>query len=67
MDLRFGWRAWLEPPLVLGGTTWLAWVLPELWGAPRLEMLLPSVWVFLPYLLLMIFLGGGQEELGCRG
>ena len=57
----------LRPRLVLGGTTWLAWVLPELWGAPRLKMLLPSVWVFLPYLLVMIFLGGGQEELGWRG
>jgi len=67
LDLRFGWRAWIAPPLVLGGTTWLAWVLPELWGEPRLEMLLPSVWAFLPYLLLMIFLGGGQEELGWRG
>jgi membrane protease YdiL (CAAX protease family) len=66
-DLRFGWKAWLAPPLVLGGTTWLAWILPELWGAPRLRMLLPSVWVFIPYLLLMIFLGGGQEELGWRG
>jgi len=41
--------------------------LPELWGEPRLEMLLPSVWVFLPYVLIMIFLGGGQEELGWRG
>ncbi len=66
-DLRFGWRAWLAPPLVLGGTTWLAWRLPELWGEPRLKMLLPSAWAFLPYLLLMIFLGGGQEELGWRG
>ena len=66
-DLRFGWWGWLAPPLVLGGTAWLAWILPELWGAPRLEMLLPSMWVFLPYLLLMVFLGGGQEELGWRG
>lgn len=66
-DLHFGWWGWLAPPLVLGGTVWLAWILPELWGEPRLEMLLPSVWVFLPYLLLMIFLGGGQEELGWRG
>ena len=66
-DLRFGWLAWLAPPLVLGGTTWLAWILPELWGVPRLKMLLPSVWAFLPYLMMMIFLGGGQEELGWRG
>ena len=67
LDLRLGWLGWLAPPLVLGTTTWLAWILPELWGAPRLKMLLPSVWVFPLYLLLMIFLGGGQEELGWRG
>jgi uncharacterized protein len=67
LDLRFGWLAWLAPPLVIGTTTWLAWILPELWGAPRLKMLLPSVWAFPPYLLLMIFFGGGQEELGWRG
>lgn len=66
-DLRLGWWGWLAPPLVLGGTAWLAWILPELWGEPRLEMLLPSLWVFLPYLLLMVLLGGGQEELGWRG
>lgn len=30
-------------------------------------MLLPSVWAFPPYLILMILLGGGQEELGWRG
>ncbi len=67
LDLRFGWWGWLAPPLVLGATTWLAWILPELWGAPRLPMLLPAVWTFAPYLLLMVFLGGGQEELGWRG
>ena len=67
LDLRFGWQAWLAPPMVLGGTTWLAWILPELWGVPHLQMLLPSAWAFLPFLLLMIFLGGGQEELGWRG
>ncbi len=67
LDLRFGWRAWIAAPLVLGGTTWLAWVLPELWGEPRLAMLLPSAWALLPYLLVMILIGGGQEELGWRG
>ncbi|MDO8963956.1 MAG: type II CAAX endopeptidase family protein [Coriobacteriia bacterium] len=67
LDLRFGRWGWLLPPLVLGVTTWLAWILPELWGAPRLPMLLPSVWVFPPYVLAMVFLGGGQEELGWRG
>jgi membrane protease YdiL (CAAX protease family) len=67
LDLRLGWRAWLLPILVLGGSTWIAWKLPELWGEPRAEMLLPSVWIFPPYVLLMILLGGGQEELGWRG
>lgn len=67
LDLHFGWQAWLLPILVLGGSTWLAWALPELWGAPRLNMLLPSLWVFPPYVLFMMVLGGGQEELGWRG
>lgn len=67
VDLRLGWQAWLVPVVVMGASTWLAWILPELWGAPRLEMLLPSGWVFPPYVLLMILLGGGQEELGWRG
>lgn len=67
LDLRFGWWGWLAPPLVLGATTWLAWLLPDMWGAPHLPMLLPAAWTFAPYLLLMIFLGGGQEELGWRG
>ena len=30
-------------------------------------MLVPSIWVFIPYLFFMIFLGGGQEEFGWRG
>ncbi len=67
LDFRLGWRAWLVPILVLGGSTWLAWMLPELWGEPRVEMLLPSLWVFPPYVAIMILFGGGQEELGWRG
>jgi uncharacterized protein len=67
LDFRFGWKAWLIPILVYGISTWVAWILPELWGEPRLKMLLPSVWTFPPYILIMILLGGGQEELGWRG
>jgi CAAX protease family protein len=29
-------------------------------------MLFPPSWMFFPYILLMIFLGGGQEEFGWR-
>ena len=67
MDFRLGLKAWLVPIVVFAGSAWLAWFLPELWGEPRLAMLLPSIWVFPPYILLMVFLGGGQEELGWRG
>jgi uncharacterized protein len=67
LDFHLGWRAWLIPIIVLGASTWIAWRLPELWGEPRLQMLLPSAWIFPPYLLLMVLLGGGQEELGWRG
>jgi membrane protease YdiL (CAAX protease family) len=67
LDFRLGWRAWLIPILVLGVSTWVAWKLPELWGEARVEMLLPSAWLFPPYVLGMILLGGGQEELGWRG
>ncbi|MBK6429818.1 MAG: CPBP family intramembrane metalloprotease [Anaerolineae bacterium] len=42
-------------------------MLPELWGEPRVDMLLPSLWAFPPYVLFTILLGGGQEELGWRG
>lgn len=66
-DLGLGWKAYVYPVLILGGSTALAWVIPELFGEPRLPMLVPSVWVFIPYLLIMIFLGGGQEEFGWRG
>ena len=67
LDFRLGWKAYLSPLLILGGSTFVAWFLPELFGAQRLPMLLPSIWVFIPYLLIMIFLGGGQEEFGWRG
>ncbi|HEX9252894.1 MAG TPA: CPBP family intramembrane glutamic endopeptidase, partial [Ignavibacteriaceae bacterium] len=45
----------------------IAWFSPELFGEERLPMLLPSLWTFIPYLLIMILLGGGQEEFGWRG
>jgi membrane protease YdiL (CAAX protease family) len=67
LDLRLGWRAYLFPFLILGGCTAIAWFFPEIYGKERLPMLLPSIWFFIPYLLMMIFLGGGQEEFGWRG
>ncbi len=67
LNLRLGWKAYVFSFMILGITTWIAWILPEYFGEERLPSLLPSVWFFIPYLILMIFLGGGQEEFGWRG
>jgi hypothetical protein len=67
LDFRLGWKAYIFPILIFGGSTFIAWFSPELFGEERLTMLLPSAWTFIPYLLIMILLGGGQEEFGWRG
>ncbi|HAH57569.1 MAG TPA: CPBP family intramembrane metalloprotease, partial [Bacteroidales bacterium] len=67
LDLHLGWKGYIMPVIILGSSTFIAWFLPELFGEKRLPMLLPSVWVFVPYVLIMMFLGGGQEEFGWRG
>jgi membrane protease YdiL (CAAX protease family) len=67
LDFRLGWKAYILSILIFGGSTFIAWIFPELLGYERLPMLLPSVWLFIPYLLVMILLGGGQEEFGWRG
>ncbi len=67
LDFNLGWKAYIFPVIIFGGSTFIAWFFPELIGEKRLPMLLPSVWLFIPYLFLMILLGGGQEELGWRG
>jgi uncharacterized protein len=67
LDLHLGWKAYIFPIIIFGGSTFIAWFLPELFGEKRLSMLLPSIWTFIPYLLFMILLGGGQEEFGWRG
>jgi membrane protease YdiL (CAAX protease family) len=66
-DLNLGWKAYILPVIIFGGSTFIAWFLPELCGEKRLPMLLPSIWIFIPCLLFMIFIGGGQEEFGWRG
>ena len=67
LDFRLGWEAYVFPIIIFGGSSFIAWFFPELFGEERLPMLLPSVWLFVPYLLIMILLGGGQEEFGWRG
>ncbi len=67
LNLKFGWKVWAGIFLVLCTTTAAAWYIPELFGQPRLPMLLPGIYVFPVYWLMMVFLGGGQEEIGWRG
>ena len=66
-SLRFGWKVWAAIFLILGLSTIAAWFIPELFGAPRLPMMLPNILIFPLYWLLMVFFGGGQEEIGWRG
>jgi uncharacterized protein len=66
-SLRFGWKAWTAIFVVLGALNVIAWYAPELLGDVRLPMLLPTAAVFPIWWLLMVLLGGGQEEVGWRG
>jgi|SRR5688572_10048481 len=67
LDFNLGWKAYIIPIIIFGGSTFIAWFFPELIGENRLSMLLPAVWIIIPFSLFMIFLGGGQEEFGWRG
>jgi len=67
LDFRLGWRVWVLGPVLLTIVSVAAWFVPELFGQTRLESLLPSPWVLPVYFLIMVLLGGGQEELGWRG
>lgn len=66
-NLKFGWKVWVIVFSVLGFSTAISWFIPELFGESRLPMLLPNFYIFPIYWLIMVFLGGGQEEIGWRG
>jgi uncharacterized protein len=67
LSLRFGWKVWASMFVVLGSLSAVAWYIPELFGHDRLPMMLPNIYVIPIWWLLMVFLGGGQEEVGWRG
>jgi uncharacterized protein len=67
LSMRFGWKVWLSIFIVLGCVNLTAWYIPELFGYDRLQMLLPTIYVFPIVWLFMVVLGGGQEEIGWRG
>ena len=67
LSLNFGWKVWLSIFLVLGIPYIIAWAIPEFLGEERIQTYLPNIYIFPIYLLIMVFLGGGQEEIGWRG
>ena len=66
ISLKFGWKAWISMFAILGGAYFAAWIIPEFFGENRVSPFIP-IYIFPIYLLLMIFIGGGQEEIGWRG
>jgi len=66
-SLKFGWKIWLSIFIVLGIAGIIAWIIPEYLGEDRVQTYLPSVYIFPLYVLMMVFFGGGQEEIGWRG
>ena len=67
LSLKFGRKVWLSIFLVLGLSYFIAWIIPEFFGKERIPSFLPNYYIFPIYLLLMVFFGGGQEEIGWRG
>jgi len=67
LSLKFGWKVWVTIFSILGLSAAISWFIPELFGESRLPMLLPNIYIFPIYWVVMIFLGGGQEEIGWRG
>ena len=66
LSLKFGLKAWLAIFLIIGGAGFIAWIAPEFFGIERLPPHLP-IYLFIPGLLVWVFFGGGQEEIGWRG
>ncbi len=67
LSLKFGWKVWVIIFSIFGLSSAISWFVPELFGESRLPMLLPSIYIFPIYWLFIVFLGGGQEEIGWRG
>ena len=65
--MRNSLRCYLTPVLLLGLVSLVVWGAPLLWGGPFQASPLPTPWIIPVYLVLMVYLGGGQEEIGWRG
>jgi len=66
LSFKFGWKVWISIFIILGLTSFIAWIVPELFKMDRVPSFLP-IYFFIPYLIICILFGGGQEEIGWRG
>jgi hypothetical protein len=78
LSLNFGLKVWLSFLLVLFISRVIAWNLPVIFGEENIKISLQNIFLdpfniysnaviaFVYFLLMNIFLGGGQEEIGWR-
>jgi membrane protease YdiL (CAAX protease family) len=72
LSIKFGMKAWLLI-FSIAGVFSISWIIPELFGLPRLESSLsgvsniPVIFVFTAFWIICVLFGGGQEEIGWRG
>jgi membrane protease YdiL (CAAX protease family) len=67
LSLKFGWKSWLFIIFFIGGTIFVSWIIPELFGFSNLSTNLPNIFIFPLFWIICIIVGGGQEEIGWRG
>jgi len=67
ISLKFGLKVWLTIFIVLVLSIIIGYIIPKLYGKNETPPYLPSIYLFPLFLLQMILLGGGQEEIGWRG
>jgi membrane protease YdiL (CAAX protease family) len=67
LSLKFGWKVWLSIFFIFGISSMIAWIIPEFFGEERVSTYLPSVFIFPLWIIMVTFIGGGQEEIGWRG
>jgi membrane protease YdiL (CAAX protease family) len=72
LSIRFGIKIWIFIFSIACIFT-ISWIIPELFGQPRLESSLsgvsniPVIFVFIVFWIICVLFGGGQEEIGWRG
>lgn len=67
LHFKYKFRIWLSVIMIFGIINLISWYTPEFFGHVRLPMLVPNILYIPLYLVIMTFIGGGQEEIGWRG